>query len=147
MIRDVRQAIRSTVFGQAIAMRIEFLRYLVAGAIAFLADVALFLALIRLAEVRPVLAALAGYGAGLILVYLLSVRWVFGYRRLRARHTEFAYFAVIGVIGLAVNVAVIGLLTEVWQIDSLVAKLIATGMTFTFNFIFRKLMLFSRWVR
>lgn len=127
-------------------VRSEFFRYLIAGTLAFLADLALFLALIRFAEARPVIAALAGYGAGLMVAYVLSVRWVFGFRRLTARRAEFAYFAAIGVIGLGVNVAVIGLLTEEWRVDSLIAKLIATGMTFTFNFALRKLMLFSRWV-
>lgn len=124
---------------------VEFVRYLIAGATAFVVDVAIFLFLVRFVGIQPVAAAIAGYLVGLILVYVLSVRWVFSFRRLNARHLEFASFVLIGGIGLAINVAVIAALTEVRGMDLLVSKLIATGTTFTFNFALRKLMLFSRW--
>lgn len=122
----------------------EGVRYLVASAVALAIDFGLYIALIRLAGVNYLIAAPLGFACGLATVYLLSVRWVFGYRRLSDRRAEFVLFALIGIAGMALNQGIIYLAVQ-WMPGSYeIAKLISAGMVFCFNFISRKLLLFTR---
>jgi putative flippase GtrA len=122
----------------------EGIRYLAASALALGVDFGLYVALIRLAEVNYLAAAPIGFACGLAAVYLLSVGWVFGYRRLADRRAEFAVFAAIGLVGMAINQGII-YATIQWMPGSYeIAKLISAGMVFCFNFMARKLLLFTR---
>jgi putative flippase GtrA len=60
----------------AIAARFTFLRYLLASLCALSGDMLLFLALLRL-EMPPAAAGAVGYVGGLLLHWLISVRFVF----------------------------------------------------------------------
>jgi putative flippase GtrA len=122
----------------------EWLRYLAAGLVALGVDFGIYVGLIRLAGVHYLIAAPLGFAFGLATVYLLSVRWVFGYRRLADRRAEFALFAVIGLAGMALNQGIIYAAVQ-WMPGAYeIAKLISAGMVFCFNFISRKLLLFTR---
>lgn len=122
----------------------EGVRYLVASAVALAIDFGLYIALIRLAEVNYLIAAPLGFAFGLATVYLLSVRWVFRYRRLADRRAEFALFALVGLAGMAFNQGIIYMAVQ-WMPGAYeIAKLISAGMVFCFNFISRKLLLFTR---
>ncbi len=122
----------------------EWLRYVAAGLAALGVDFGTYVGLIRLAEVNYLIAAPIGFAFGLATVYLLSVRWVFGYRRLADRRAEFALFALVGLVGMALNQGIIYTAHQ-WMPGSYeIAKLISAGMVFCFNFISRKLLLFTR---
>jgi putative flippase GtrA len=122
----------------------EWLRYVAAGLIALGVDFGTYVGLIRLAGVNYLIAAPIGFAFGLATVYLLSVRWVFGYRRLADRRAEFALFALVGMVGMALNQGIIYTALQ-WMPGSYeIAKLISAGMVFCFNFISRKLLLFTR---
>ncbi len=122
----------------------EWLRYVAAGLVALGVDFGIYVSLIRLAGVHYLVAAPLGFAFGLATVYLLSVRWVFGYRRLADRRAEFALFTAIGLAGMALNQAIIYAVVQ-WMPGSYeIAKLISAGMVFCFNFISRKLLLFTR---
>lgn len=122
----------------------EGFRYLVASAVALAIDFGLYVGLIRFAGVNYLIAAPLGFAFGLTTVYLLSVRWVFGYRRLAGRRAEFALFAVIGLAGMALNQGIIYAVVQIMPGSYEIAKLISAGMVFCFNFISRKLLLFTR---
>jgi putative flippase GtrA len=122
----------------------EGVRYLVASAVALAIDFGLYVALIRLAQVHYLIAAPLGFSCGLAAAYLLSVGWVFGYRRLDDRRAEFALFALVGLAGMALNQGIIYTVVQ-WMPGSYeIAKLMSAGMVFCFNFISRKLLLFTR---
>ena len=122
----------------------EGFRYLAASAIALGIDFGLYVALIRFAEVNYLIAAPLGFGFGLAAIYLLSVRWVFRYRRVADRRAEFAVFAVIGLAGMALNQGVIYAAVKLLPGAYEIAKLISAGTVFCFNFVLRKLLLFTR---
>lgn len=122
----------------------EGLRYLVASAIALAVDFGLYVGLIRLAGVDYLVAAPIGFACGLAMVYLLSVRWVFRYRRVADRRAEFVVFAAIGLAGMALNQGVIYAAVKLLPGSYEVAKLISAGTVFCFNFALRKLLLFTR---
>jgi len=122
----------------------EGMRYLVASALALAVDFGMYSGLIRLADVDYLAAAPLGFAAGLATIYLLSVRWVFGFRRIASQRAEFAVFAVIGLAGMALNQVIIYAVVKTLPGFYEVGKLISAGTVFFFNFVFRKLLLFTR---
>jgi putative flippase GtrA len=121
----------------------EGARYLGASAAAFTLDFGVYVALIRLVKVHYLLAAPIAFCLGLALVYQLSVRWVFRYRRLDDPRAEFMVFAFIGVAGAIINEAVIFAGVEGLALSFELAKVVSAGIVFCVNFIARKTFLFS----
>jgi putative flippase GtrA len=122
----------------------EGARYLGASAAAFALDFGIYVALIRLAHVHYLVAAPAGFCLGLVLVYQLSVRWVFVHRRLADRRAEFVVFALIGVAGVTINELVIYAGVEGLSLSPELAKILSAGIVFCTNFVARKMLLFRR---
>ena len=123
----------------------EGLRYFAASALAFGIDLAIYSGLIRIAGVHYLFAAPAGFVLGLALIYLLSVRWVFAERRLANPRAEFAVFALIGFVGMAINEAVIYAGVDRFALGYEQAKIPSAAVVFCFNFVSRKLLLFTRY--
>ncbi len=121
---------------------LEFSRYFVASAIALAVDFALYGALIYAFHVQYLIAAAVGFLAGLVCVYLLSVRMVFTVRRISHEGLEFFLFAVIGVFGLIQTEGFLLLFIDYMNINLLIAKMITAGTVFCSNYLFRKFLLF-----
>jgi putative flippase GtrA len=121
----------------------EGARYFAAGGAAFVVDFALYVALIRAAGVHYLIAAPIGFAAGLGIVYALSVRWVFGFRRLADRRMEFAVFAAVGFAGILLNEGIIFAGVERAQLSYELAKIVSAAVVFWFNFALRKVLLFT----
>ena len=122
----------------------EGVRYLAASALALAIDFGVYTGLIRLAAVHYMVAAPIGFALGLATIYALSVRWVFRQRRLVDRRAEFALFAAIGLAGMALNQIIIYAAVAMMPGFYEIAKVISAGVVFCFNFISRKLLLFTR---
>ena len=119
----------------------EFAYYFLASLLALSADMAVLLTLARV--IHYLAAATAGFLVGALVAYFLSIRFVFGRRRLaHAARRELIIFAVIGVVGLGVNNAVIFAAVETVALPLAVAKILAAGITFLVNFGLRKRLLF-----
>lgn len=125
----------------------EGMRYFAASALALATDFAVYSGLIRLAGVHYLAAAPIGFALGLAIVYVLSVRWVFRHRRLKNAHAEFALFALLGLAGMALNQAIIYAGVALAGLAPELAKAVSAGVVFWFNFVSRKLLLFTRLTR
>lgn len=123
----------------------EGARYLAASALALAIDFGVYAGLIRFAAVHYLVAAPIGFALGLATVYALSVRWVFRQRRLADRRAEFVLFAAIGLAGMALNQVIIYAAVEAMPGSYEIAKVISAGTVFCFNFVCRKLLLFTRY--
>lgn len=121
---------------------VELLRYFVASAVALGVDTGLYALGLRLHLGYP-LAAVAGFVAGVVVAYSISVRWAFDTRRLRNARLEFVVFAAVGVLGLLLTEALLWLQIDALAIAPLPAKLAASCGVFFFNFGVRKLFLFK----
>ena len=132
---------RRWTFGLAVG---EGARYLAASALALALDFGVYAGLIRFAAVHYLAAAPIGFALGLATIYLLCIRWVFAHRRLADRRVEFAVFAGIGLAGMALNEIVIYAGVEFFALSYELAKLASAAAVFCFNFISRKLLLFTR---
>jgi putative flippase GtrA len=123
----------------------ESVRYLAASALALAIDFGLYSGLIRLAGVDYLVAAPIGFAAGLATVYAVSICWVFRHRRLKSVRDEFVLFALIGLAGMALNQGVIWAGVEKLALSYELAKVVSAGIVFGFNFVTRKLLLFTRY--
>jgi putative flippase GtrA len=121
----------------------ESARYFAASAAAFTVDFAAYVALIRLAEWHYLLAAPAGFALGLLAAYVLSIRWVFATRRVKDARLEFFLFAAIGLLGMAVNEAVLYGSVGHAGVSPELAKVVSAAVVFTMNFALRKALLFT----
>ena len=81
-----------------------------------------------------------GFIAGLLTNFALSCWFVFSKAK-NTRREEFVTFTIIGVIGLLINYGIVSLFSWVLTTEGVgfyVAKIIATVVTFLWNFIARK---------
>jgi putative flippase GtrA len=121
----------------------QFSRYAGASIIALSLDFAVFLTLVGLA-IRPSVAGMVGYAAGMTLHYLLSVRFVFDARATDKAHARlFGEFALTGITGMAVTALVIGAATGHAGVPALMAKVLAAGLSFLVVFALRRSVVFA----
>lgn len=123
---------------------LQLFRYLFVGGAAFVVDFGSLYLLTKYAGLHYTLSATLSFILGLIVNYLLSIRWVFSQRKLQSRSAEFIVFAIIGIVGLGLNVAIIWFFTEHIRLHYLVSKIVATVLVFLWNFAGRKFILFDR---
>ena len=123
----------------------EGLRYFGASAAALALDFGVFMGLHRLAGVDYRLAAPIGFSLGIVLIYLLSIRWVFQHRRLKDARAEFSLFVALALAGLALNQAIIMAGMELLGLADWMSKMLSAGFVFCFNFASRKFLLFTRY--
>lgn len=122
----------------------QFAQYVLVGGLAFCIDFATLFLLAKHGGVHYLTAATAGFLLGLLANYLLCIAWIFDQRTLDNRSHEFAIFAAIGIVGLALNNLIIFALTEWIGIHYLYSKLVAAALILIFNFGLRKSLLFTK---
>ena len=123
----------------------QFLRYLVTGGFAFVADFGLFALCLYGFDWHYLLANLVGLVAGLVLNYLMSILWVFtACKRIlkTQKGIEFVLFALVGIAGVGINQVLMYLMVDGLGINEMVSKMIAAVLVLMWNFGARKLMLF-----
>ena len=90
------------------------------------------------------LSACLAFAAGLVAIYLLSVTWVFGTRKLENPALEFLIFLGIGMAGLVLNALIMFVATGWIGMHYLVSKATSTGFVFLFNYFLRSSLLFNK---
>ena len=105
-------------------------------------DIALLWILVQYFSWPYLLAATVSFSAGILLGYILSVTAVFKYRRLKNQPIEFASFAAVGIVGLAINAAAMSIGVGYLGEHYLAAKCGAACLTFVWNFAARRQLLF-----
>jgi|GEM_PF-470417 len=122
----------------------EFLRYFFVSLAAFGLDLSAFSLSLRVLGLPWAASATIGFVVGVLIAYVLSIRFVFAGRKLRKTPVmELLTFALVGVGGLGLTQLVLWVGIERLDINPEVSKISAAGFTFLFNFLVRKLMLFS----
>lgn len=121
----------------------QFFRYFLVGGVAFMVDFTLLFLFTEFGHIHYLFSASVAFMTGIAVNYTLSVSWVFDHRSIDNRMHEFAIFAVIGILGLAFNAALMWLFTELVGFHYLESKMVAAVLIFLFNFGTRKALLFS----
>jgi putative flippase GtrA len=120
----------------------EALGYTAASAIVFFVDIAILWILVHYFSWPFLVAATASFSTGLMVGYALSVTLVFNYRRIKNQPLEPASFAGIEVVGLAINAVAMFCGVRYLKLHYLLAKCGAAGLTFAWNFVARRQLLF-----
>lgn len=128
---------------RTVAVRLMLARYLLVSLCALSIDTMFFLALSR--WVMPAgWAALAGYGLGIVIHWLLSVRFVFAEQiGGRPTHGQRAGFLLSAGLGLAVTTGTVSTLAHFGS-PALPAKMAAVLLSFTLVYLVRKYVVFAR---
>jgi putative flippase GtrA len=120
-----------------------FNRYLAVSAVSLGIDYGCYVALIRLFAMPPPAAAAAGYFAGLVVNYLLAVRYVFGAGALSAnRLGEFVAYAATGGAGMAVSAGTVWACARAGLTNIHLGKAAAVGTSFFVVYALRRYVLF-----
>lgn len=122
----------------------RFVAYGFASVGALGVDVATFFALMALGVSAPI-AAVGGYGLGIVAHWFASSRFVFAGRVAetgRQRTAQQGLFVASALVGLAITWAVVASAT-LMGIDPRVAKLAAIGLSFVATFLLRSRFVFA----
>jgi putative flippase GtrA len=123
--------------------RVQLLRYVIVGGLAFLVDFATLYMLHYVWGLHYLPAAAIAFVLGVTTNYIISVLWVFGYRAVKNPILELLIFASLGIIGLGITELTLYLVAGLLGFDVMLSKVIATTITFAWNFVSRKFLLFS----
>ena len=135
--------IKESVRGRSDDLKIQAFRYGLSGLIASLVDMAIlaFLTEIFGEQLLLVWTAIA-FACGLLVSYLLSIRWVFSNRTMDSQAAEVFVFVTIGLIGLALTELLMWLFARKLEWHYMLAKIASATTVFIWNFSAKKFLLF-----
>lgn len=116
-------------------------RALVASVLSLGVDFATLLLLVEVAGWNPIVASVVGYLTGGVLQYVLCSYWVFPGAP-RSFATGFVAFTILSLVGLGITWVVMATLSDLAGIHYSLAKVVAVGVAFAWNFLSRKFLLF-----
>ncbi|MCK4558475.1 MAG: GtrA family protein [Calditrichia bacterium] len=121
---------------------VQLFRYFFAGGFAFIIDFCALFLLTEYLNLYYLLSAPLAFLLGLIINYLLSIKWVFDKRNINKKSVEFVIFALVGIVGLLLNQVFIWFFTEIINLYYMLSKIISSGIVFLWNFGMKKYLLF-----
>ena len=116
--------------------------YGAASALALVVDYSTLVILNSVFHVSYLTAAFTAFMLGLVVAYLLNTRFVFKGRSRYSARGELVGFVVTGLIGLALNQALMFGFVSGLGMPVAAAKAPTVGFVFTFNFLSRRFILF-----
>jgi putative flippase GtrA len=117
--------------------------YFVIGGVSFLANFCVFLLFVNIAGQHWVTGNIAGFVAGTLINYLLSVRFVFESRIFFRRQFEVLLTVIVSALGVAMETLLIYFAHEVASLNLNIAKLGAAGVVFFWNYGARRFLVFG----
>ena len=118
-------------------------RYLLVGGIAAAADLGIFAACVKGFQLNLFVVAPVSFLIATAINYLLSIRYVFESEVRFKKRLEVTLVFVVSSIGLAINQLALWLFIKVENSDEVLAKLMATGIVFTWNYTARNKYIFK----
>ncbi|MEG2573339.1 MAG: GtrA family protein, partial [Bacteroides sp.] len=121
---------------------LQLIRYTFVGGIAFIVDFTLLFLLTEYANFHYLLSASISFISGLVVNYMISIRWVFIHSKIANKKIEFISYATIGLIGLCFTELLMWTFTDSIGFNYMFSKLITTILVYLWNFSVRKYLLF-----
>lgn len=122
---------------------VDMLKYGTVSVIALIVDFGTLLVLNFVFNVNYLMSASVGFTLGLIVNFFLSNERVFTDPRIKSKTANFAAFALVGVVGLVANDAIIWLCHGVLNLSIFISKCIAVVIVFFWNFLARRQFLYQ----
>jgi putative flippase GtrA len=128
----------------------EFIRYVIVGGIAFLADFGTLVLMqeffLKSVKYGVYIATVFGFIVGLFVNYILSLLFVFTQEKDRGKGRDFGSFVLFGVIGLlGLFFTELGMWIgiEIFTWNYMIVKVLVTGAVLVWNYLGRKLLIFN----
>ncbi len=121
----------------------EYYRYIIVGLIVTAMDYALLIIMKEVFGVYYLTAACISYVVANVTQYICCAKYVFPECPRPMGLRGFSMFFILGLIGLAILYAIMYVLVEKFQVYYLLAKVVVSGATFTFNFLTRRFIVFK----
>jgi putative flippase GtrA len=118
---------------------IQFLRYFIAGGIAFIVDFSVLVMLTEVFGISYLYSAAAAFLVGIVTIYILTIAWVF--QKQKSGYREVAVFLFTGITGLLLNELILYVCTDYMELHYSVSKLLSAGIVFFWNFFSRKILI------
>jgi putative flippase GtrA len=111
----------------------QFLRFALVGGIGTLGHFTALIFLVSGLHIHPVIGSTAGFIVGMVINYLLNRSFTFSSSR--AHKEAFWRFAAVALLGMFINSSAMALFTMALDFHYLVAQVLATLMTLSWNFL------------
>ena len=134
--------LREWSFAPARTMGAQIPRALVASVFAAALDFAVLVLLVEQARWHPLLAAVLSYLIGGVLQYILCACWVFPAAP-ASLAAGYLGFLALSLVGLGITGVTIAVLHDFAHVNYALAKIVALGFSFGWNFASRKLLIFK----
>lgn len=121
----------------------QFVLYGAISVAALAVDYCLLIFLTEYVGLYYLVSASISFLAGMLLVYVTSISFIFDERRLTSTSLELTGFVAIGVAGLVLNGLLLWAITSGTPLGYQLAKLPTAGIMFLFNYVARRHLLFS----
>lgn len=141
---NLKNYYQDIVKGKTDSTLVQLIRYTFVGGFSFLVDFGVLAFLTEVMHLHYLLSAGISFLFGLLVNYLLSVKWVFSTRMVENKYLEFLLFLVIGLIGLGLNELFLWMLTDLAHVYYLISKILTAVVVYLWNFFARKILLFNR---
>ena len=117
---------------------LQFIKYFGAALVGYIVDFGTLIICKEIFGLHYLISATAGFILGLIVVYVLSNKYVFGESKLQSKRQELLLFAAIGLVGLIILNILMWALTSGAGINYLISKIVATVIVYIWNFFARR---------
>lgn len=116
----------------------EAVKYFFVGGLCTVLDFGLLYILTDFLGINYIASSILSFMSGTLLNYYLCTIWIFKIRVIKKRHHEFFYYFIITGVGLGINTLLIWSFTEFYGFYFMLSKLLATFVTYWWNFGARK---------
>ena len=122
----------------------QLFRFAFVGATAFLIDAGILYVLTDLFFIHYLISGTISIIISVVYNYILSVNWVYNTSNKKNHSQKFIVFAVLSLIGLAINQLLMFVFVDIFNIYYMLAKIIVTAFVMVYNFLTRKFFLESK---
>lgn len=119
-------------------LAIQFIKYFGAALVGYAFDFGTLVVLHETLHINYLIAAVCGFILGLIVLYIVSNKYVFGESKIKSKSKEFSIFAIIGIVGLGILTLLMWLLTGYFHVNYIISKIVATIFVYAWNFMARR---------
>ena len=116
----------------------QAVKYVIVGGFCTILDFTLLYILTRYVGFNYLTSSIISFMSGTVLNYFLCTYWIFKVKVVENRKHEFIFYVIITAIGLGINTLLIWSFTEFWGLYFMLSKLMATFVTYWWNFGARK---------
>ncbi|MEI8377448.1 MAG: GtrA family protein [bacterium] len=120
----------------------EYYRYIIVGLLITALDFSMLTVQVEFFNIYYLLAVGLSFSLASVLHYYLSANWIFVQSTAPKNLQSFFIFFIIGVTGLCILEGLMFFFVEIIDLHYLFAKVFATGIIFSFNFLAKRFLLF-----